>query len=257
MVPFMQHDPEVHQISLACYVEKGRVKKTHINRPSHGLMFNCNDPVTFIFSNGKRLIAPTNSIVFLPKGSVYTVVDPEKSGNSYAINFTLIHEEQFDPFFIQARDSKAFLDLFKKAEKSWTSKKPGYILKCKSLLYSILYLMQKENNVTYTSSDKRELIQPAVAYMHEHYTSEPLRIVQLADMCGISPEYFRSIFQSFYGVSPIKYINRLKMQHASELLSSGMYSVTEAATLSGYNDLSHFSREFKKTFGVKPTEYLE
>jgi AraC-like DNA-binding protein len=116
-------------------------------------------------------------------------------------------------------------------------------------------MMQKENLVNYADSGKRELIQPAVSYIHERYTTETLKVTQLAAMCGISPEYFRSIFQSFYGVPPVKYINRLKMEHASELLSSGMYSVTEAATLSGYNDLSHFSREFKKTYGIKPTDF--
>lgn len=255
MDTFMQNDLEIHKIPLVCYVKKGGAKKTHINRPSHGLMFNCNDPVLFIFSDGKRMTVPTNAIILLPQGSDYTVNDAEHSGNSYAINFTLMQETHFDPFFVQTKDSKAFLDLFKKMEKAWTAKKPGYILKCKSLLYSILYMMQKENFANYANSDKRKLIQPAVSYMHEHYTAEPLKVVQLAAMCGITPEYFRSIFQSFYGVSPIKYINRLKMEHASELLSSGMYSVTEAATLSGYNDLSHFSREFKKIYGVKPTEY--
>jgi AraC-like DNA-binding protein len=115
--------------------------------------------------------------------------------------------------------------------------------------------MQKEYQTGYADSSKFELIQPAITYLHDHYTTEPLKITRLAEMCHISPEYFRSIFQRIYGSSPIKYINRLKIQHASELLTSGMYTVTEAATLSGYNDLSHFSREFKKVYGVTPTEY--
>ena len=52
-----------------------------------------------------------------------------------------------------------------------------------------------------------------------------------------------------------KYINDLKISHAKELLASGMYSVTEAALQSGYADLSHFSREFKKTVGISPKKF--
>lgn len=74
-------------------------------------------------------------------------------------------------------------------------------------------------------------------------------------MCGITPEYFRKIFKAYYGVSPLKYINALKITHAKELLDSGMYSVTEAALRSGYTDLSYFSREFKKETGNSPKYY--
>ena len=74
-------------------------------------------------------------------------------------------------------------------------------------------------------------------------------------MCGITPEYFRKLFKSFYGISPLKYINNLKITHAKELLASGMYSVTEAALQSGYIDMSYFSREFKKASGNSPKYY--
>ena len=62
-------------------------------------------------------------------------------------------------------------------------------------------------------------------------------------------------FKSFYGISPIEYINNLKIILAKELLESNMYSVTEAAIRAGYTEMSHFSREFKKATGVSPIEY--
>ena len=255
MNAFLSNDTEVHKLLLACYVPPGKVRRVHKNRPSYGIVFNCNPCTHFVFENGKRLDVPENAIAFLPKGSNYTVLDAENSGNSYAINFTLAHDIDTKPFVLTIKDTKAVLELFKKAEKAWSAKHSGYTLKCKSILYAILYEMQREYTMSYTNSSKTELIQPAIAYLHEHYTTESIKISQLAEMCHISPEYFRSIFQRIYGSSPIKYINRLKIQHAAELLTSGMYTVTEAATLSGYNDLSHFSREFKKIYGVKPTEY--
>lgn len=97
---------------------------------------------------------------------------------------------------------------------------------------------------------------PAVDYIHTHYTTELLSVASLAEMCHMSPENFRSLFRIFYGTSPVKYINHLKMTRATELIDSGLYSISQAAILSGYNDVSHFSREFKKTMGVSPSEYV-
>jgi AraC-like DNA-binding protein len=68
--------------------------------------------------------------------------------------------------------------------------------------------------------------------------------------------YFRKIFKSIYGVSPIKYINNLKIEHARELIESQMYSISEAAFHSGYSDSSSFSRDFKKHFDMTPGEYM-
>ena len=112
--------------------------------------------------------------------------------------------------------------------------------------------MQQEYFLNYVSKSKKDIIMPALKHIHENYTSEPLRIAALSQLCSITPEYFRSIFKSIYGISPKSYINNLKISRAKELLSSGMYSVTESAILSGYTDMSHFSREFKKATGVSP-----
>jgi AraC-like DNA-binding protein len=70
----------------------------------------------------------------------------------------------------------------------------------------------------------------------------------------ITPEYLRKIFKYFYGTSPINYINNLKLTYAQELLSSGLYTVTEVAFSSGFQDVCHFSRVFKKATGKTPTQ---
>jgi AraC-like DNA-binding protein len=47
----------------------------------------------------------------------------------------------------------------------------------------------------------------------------------------------------------------MKLGRAKDLLDSGIYSASEAALLSGYTDLSHFSREFKCHMGMAPRDY--
>ena len=113
------------------------------------------------------------------------------------------------------------------------------------------------NSLPYLPKSKQLLIQPAIDYIHKHYTEELINVQGLSELCGISYNYLRQLFETLYGVSPIKYINALKITRAKELLSSGLYTVHETAYLSGFSDLSHFSRFFKKCVGVFPNEFIK
>ena len=97
---------------------------------------------------------------------------------------------------------------------------------------------------------------PGVEYINLHYCEENISIAHLAELCGISETYFRRIFHNAYMISPVKYINNMKLKRSEELLKSGMYSVSEAAGLSGFQNDSYFSREFKKAFGITPSDYI-
>ena len=129
-------------------------------------------------------------------------------------------------------------------------------MKCKADLYNVIYSIQKEHSYVYYPKNKLDVIEKAINYIHENYATEPLSIESVSTLCNITPEYFRKIFKSFYKVSPIKYINNLKISSAKELLESNLYSVYEVATQSGYSEMCHFSREFKKHTGVCPSEYM-
>lgn len=92
-------------------------------------------------------------------------------------------------------------------------------------------------------------------YIHQNYTHENISIAKLADLCGVSKVYLRKLFHLVCGTSPIKYINNLKLLRAKELIDSGEVSVGTAALQAGFFNTSYFSREFKKEFGMPPTEY--
>jgi AraC-like DNA-binding protein len=144
-----------------------------------------------------------------------------------------------------------------KAENCWRQQKTeGYKMRCKADLYNIISLLQVEYHSGYIPKSKFLIIEPAVNHINENYALDSLSIVKLAEMCDITPEYFRRIFRERFGTSPLHYINEMRLTRAKELLASGMYSVSEVAVLCGYTEACYFSREFKKRIGVSPKDYI-
>ena len=254
MDDFMKYDFNIDKILLACYVGKGMGMKIHRNRPGHGLAFHTNGVKIYIFDDGTKITVKPKEMIYLPKHSNYEVTS-EEIGDCYAINFDISEEISFAPFAVKIKNDVSVLNRFKTAKKVWEQKRQGHILKCKAELYDIIYLMQQEYFSEYLSNDKLEIIKPGIEYIHREYTKQHISVEDLSAICGVTPEYFRKIFKTYYGTSPVKYINELKISHAKELLASGMYSVTEAAMQSGYTDMSYFSREFKKNTNITPKDY--
>jgi AraC-like DNA-binding protein len=72
---------------------------------------------------------------------------------------------------------------------------------------------------------------------------------------GCSPFYLSRIFSREVGLTIPQYLRNLRMERAAELLRTGRYNVTEAATEVGYSSLSHFSKAFCETIGCCPVLY--
>ncbi len=256
MEKFINLDFDIKEIILTLNIPSGKGDAVHQNRPSHGLAFHLAGDKRYDFLDGASFNVKGGEIIFLPKGSSY-VVKALKPGECFAVNFNFFEDKSLSPFVFLPKNLMGITEHFKTATKLWNAKLPGYISGCKGELYGILHLMQNEYNMKYVSDAKFELIAPAVKFIHSNYTNETLQVDALSKMCGITPEYFRSIFKSRYGVSPIKYINDLKLARAKELISSGMYSIKEAAVLSGFSDPAHFSRVFRKNVGLCPSKFKE
>ena len=92
----------------------------------------------------------------------------------------------------------------------------------------------------------------AVAHMHRHL-AEPLAIPRLAALVNLSPSRFRHLFKTQIGVAPAAYLQRLRLRRARMLLERTFLTVKEVMTLVGYNDPSHFARDFRRAHGVAPS----
>lgn len=256
MEKFFNTNHNVMDIEFACWVAPGTGNAVHKNRPSHGLALNCNGEKLYEFSDGTKYIVKENCFIYLPKYSNYTVISLTPGG-TYCINFQMLETDRFNPFVLPIKNANDAVKAYKNAEKAWTRKTEGYDYLCKSELYKILYILKNEHSLPYTPNSKKALIEPAISYIHKHYADSALNVEELSKLCNFSYEYFRRLFHYCYGCSPINYINGLKINRAKELLSSDLYSVSEVAFLSGFSDLSYFSRFFKKTVNISPADYVK
>ena len=84
---------------------------------------------------------------------------------------------------------------------------------------------------------------------------DPLTLESLGQEVGCSPFYLSRMFSREVGLTIPQFLRKLRMERAAELLRSGRYNVTEAATEVGYSSLSHFSKAFCETIGCCPVLY--
>lgn len=253
MKNFMNTNHNISSIEFASRVNSKTAKKVHTNRACHGLVLHTSGDRTYVFDSGKRVRAAENDITYLPKGANY-IVENTGNGECYAINYLTSDDVSYEPFSLKAKNPSLFLEYYKKAERVGKINNQVAQMENKSLLYAIICALINEFEAGYAPKSQLAVLRPAIKYIDENFSKKSIDIPYLSEMCGISETYFRKLFLKAYGTSPIKYVRSLKIERAKALLSSGLYSVTEAAELSGWNDEAYFSREFKKTVGVSPSE---
>ena len=72
----------------------------------------------------------------------------------------------------------------------------------------------------------------------------------------MSPHHFKRLFKESTGQSPYRYVVDARVRKAKELLTTGKFTISEAAFHLGFADQSHLTRNFKRVFGVPPKTLL-
>lgn len=86
--------------------------------------------------------------------------------------------------------------------------------------------------------------------------SDPPSISALARQVHMSESSLKRAFRKAYGMSIFSFFRAHRLEHAKSLLSRGEMNVTEVAFCVGYSNHSHFSRAFKRHFGISPKSCL-
>ncbi|MBB3128627.1 two-component system response regulator YesN [Paenibacillus rhizosphaerae] len=112
------------------------------------------------------------------------------------------------------------------------------------------------NNVVQLRNHAQSLqIRKAIRYVDSNFQDCNLSLTSAAKRASMSVTYFSRMFKEETGLSFMKYVTRLRMEMARELLASSDCMVGDVAKWIGYSDYHHFAKAFKKNTGITPTEY--
>lgn len=145
-------------------------------------------------------------------------------------------------FFIQSNINKKFINDYS-------------ILKLKELII-LTYNQQHQIESNDGSHYYSKLLNSIIDYINENLNYE-LTVDQICHVFGISRTTIQKIFQKNLNVSPKSYIIYAKLSYSKILLKQNKYTIEEIAGMAGFTTANYFTRMFKKTYDISPTNYLK
>lgn len=120
-----------------------------------------------------------------------------------------------------------------------------------SMLLFFAQFMQQASPRVWTADGR---MMKVLTYINKHIC-ENIDIDRLANVACITKYYLIRLFKQEFGMSPMHYINKKKMERSQLMLLTCDKPVKEVAYAIGFSDHSYFIRQFKKSVGVTPLEY--
>ena len=146
-----------------------------------------------------------------------------------------------------------YRDKFIRLYNVWKSKEVGCYASAMSQLYGIIAGLQSEKR--YIPSAGQCRMENVRKYIMRHFADTDFDYKALCRESGLKYSHFSVLFSSTYGMSPVKYVTKTRIDYAKELLITGRYAVTEIAEMCGFSDVYYFSSVFKRQTGISPSEY--
>ena len=229
---------------------------------------------TFVINKGDILIIDSqslHSLTYIPNqnmtwASFVFNINMLKSSNTDGVLLKYIapllnHEHQL-PIIIKD-NINCYSKIFNVIENiiyCYYEKDIAYELELKSLLFKFFSLLYKndliekhqdKNSLTINTTDKIKLI---LNYINDHY-SEDISINTLAELCEYSQYHFMRFFKKHIGLTCIQYINNLRLEKSSILLTSTNNTIMDISLEVGFDNLSYFNKLFKRKYNLTPKEF--
>lgn len=97
-------------------------------------------------------------------------------------------------------------------------------------------------------------ITPAIDHIYNHYM-DPIRTSDLSALCHFSESHFRKVFLDMKGISPMEYLNSIRIREACWMLQNTTKNIRNIGEECGYQSFSSFERNFKSRMGMLPSQW--
>ena len=118
----------------------------------------------------------------------------------------------------------------------------------------LLLLIAKASSHNKPLSVSGPIAEQAIVHIRNHYMN-PITLTDTARYCAVSPEHLSRVFKKETGFGFNEYLNLYRLKKAESLLKSGQgHSVSRVALQCGFSDSNYFSKMYKKTYGIAPSQ---
>ncbi|WP_240546615.1 AraC family transcriptional regulator [Paenibacillus artemisiicola] len=160
------------------------------------------------------------------------------------------------PVKLRPKQPVQLRDRFLEVVENWQNRSPLAQLRVQTLASELLLAILDDHTEGLKEAE-RAAPQPLswVTSFMSFRLSEPLSVQEMAARANLSPSRFSAKFKAQFGVAPHRYLLRLRIQYARELLRHTAHSLEDIAAYCGFADVHHFAKTFKKEEGRAPGAY--
>jgi AraC family transcriptional regulator, arabinose operon regulatory protein len=158
--------------------------------------------------------------------------------------------------FFQVRIHAEFIELFENIIHELQIKKPHFHQLCISYLLQLLSSFSRDASALRNGEKipENSILENVIKVMNEEFHQEH-EMEYYAKKSELSLFQFIRNIKKLTRYSPAKYIEKLRIAKAKELLRDSSLSITKISAIVGYKDPFYFSKVFKKASGITPSEF--
>lgn len=175
-------------------------------------------------------------------------------------NLTPVSEGGHPFSFFNLRDEqKDILRYLNAMVQEATSQQMSYELVCHNLLEILLIKILRHQHFDLEVGKQSKATKDISFIKHylETYYHKSIQLEDLASMTHLSRFYISHSFKKEIGMSPMEYLIDIRIKESKILLRTTNYSISQVADIVGFTTPTYFSKQFRKSTGISPTDYRE
>lgn len=217
----------------------------------------------FIFEDRSAPISAGDFIIINPN-IVHTEISSESDSLEYIAigfeGFTFNREKEKEGrpgVFIHPNKTDQVSQLFDKLIAEVLRQDIFYETYCQNLLEVLLIYLIRHGDYKIDKTDNKPINSHifAVKQCIEEYYKQDITLDDLAEVSHMSKYYMAHSFKESFGVSPIEYLNNIRINEACILLETTNFTIAEISDFIGFSSQSYFSQSFKSKLKITPSKY--
>ncbi len=189
---------------------------------------------------------------FLPE--IFSHFDPKAKGKTTGLTSVVLFSEENR--LIKIVNNIRIMQVVQRIVNELKQKGQYYHYLVVMYYAELLILIYRYMDETYLPVCTNESLKKAISYIRLNYPSD-ITMTEVAGQAGIGERQLRNLFSHYLHISPLDYLNQIRINKSIELLRNTEMSVKEICFQCGFKSPQYFSRVFKQQTGITPREVIK